>query len=99
MQRIGIAASKIAQGNLFKYNISVIFIAFLCALLLFFVCGSSIVAALFLVSLIFRHFLPSEFHSAWPAVVRVCLAALGIVIGALYVLAVFKNIKLTRQKL
>ena len=99
MQRIGIAASKIAQGNLLKYNVFVILIAFLCALLLFFVCGLSIVTALFLISLVFRHFLPSEFHTAWLAIVRICLAALGVVIGALYIAAVAKNIKLTKQKL
>ena len=99
MQRIGIAASKIAQGNLFKYNFFVIVIAFLCSLLLFLVCGFTILAVLFLISLIFRPFLPSEFHTAWLAIVRVCLAALGIVIGVLNVLAVVKNVKLTRSKI
>ena len=99
MERIGIAASKMAQGDLAKYNVFVILIAFLCSLLLFFICGFSIVAALFLISAAFRHFLPPEFHAAWPAIVRVCLAALGAVIGLLYILAVVKNIKVTKQKL
>ena len=37
MERIGIAASKIAQGNLFLYNICVIVISFLFSLFIFFI--------------------------------------------------------------
>ncbi len=98
MQRIGIAASKIAQGDLFKYNFSVIVIAFLCSLLLFLICGFLIMAALFLIAVICRPFLPPEFHSAWISIVRVCLAALGGVIGILNILAVIKNVKITNRK-
>ena len=98
MERVGIAASKIAQGNLLKYNIFVVLIAFLCSLLLFLVCGFAILAALFLLALICRPFLPPEFHTAWASIVRVCLAALAIVIGVLNISTVIKNIKFTRQK-
>lgn len=93
MRRIGIAASKMARGNLPKYNVFVIVIAFLCSLLLFFICGFAILAALFLVSLVCRPFLPPEFNAAAPAIVRVCLVALAVVIGILNVLAVIKNVK------
>ena len=98
MERVGIAASKIAQGNLLKYNMFVVLIAFLCSLLLFLVCGFAILAALFLLALVCRPFLPPEFHTAWLAIVRVCLAALGIVIGVLNISAVIKNVKFTKQK-
>ncbi len=96
MRRIGIAASKMAQGSLPKYNVFVIMIAFLCSLLLFFICGFSILAALFLVSLVCRPFLPPEFNAAGPAIVRMCLVALAVVIGALNVLAVIKNVKVNK---
>ena len=99
MERVGIAASKIARGDLLKYNIFVVLIAFLCSFLLFLVCGLAILVALFLLALICRPFLPPEFHTAWLAIVRVCLTALGIVIGVLNILAVIKNFKFTRQKL
>ncbi len=96
MRRIGIAASKMAQGSLSKYNVFVIMIAFLCSLLLFFICGFSILAALFLVSLVCRPFLPSGFNTASPAIVRMCLVALAVVIGILNVLAVIKNVKVNK---
>ena len=99
MERIGITASRIAKGNLVVYNLAVIAISTACSIMLFFICGFSIGAVLFLVSLVFRNFLPPEFQAAWPAVVRICLAALGAVVGILYVLAVVKNIKISRRKL
>ncbi len=96
MRRIGIAASKMAQGSLPKYNVFVIMIAFLCSLLLFFVCGFSILAALFLVSLACRPFLPPGFNAAGPAIIRVCLVTLAVVIGILNILAVVKNVKVNK---
>jgi len=96
MRRIGIAASKMAQGSLLKYNAFVIVIAFLCSLLLFFICGFFILAVLFLVSLVCRPFLPPGSLAAGPAIVRVCLTALAVVIGILNVLAVIKNVKVNK---
>ena len=50
MERIGIAASKIAQGNLFLYNFFVVAIASLFSLLVFFVSGCAIVLMLVIVA-------------------------------------------------
>jgi hypothetical protein len=97
MERIGIAASKMAKGNLFKYNLCVIGISLLCSLLLFFVCGIAIVIALFLISLILRFLLPPEFNSAWPSIVRVSLIALGAVVGLVTLFAIVKNLKLKKR--
>ena len=99
MERIGIAASKIARGSLLRYNFFVVLIAFLCSVLLFLVCGFSIMAALFVLSVICRPFLPPEFHTAWFTIVRVCLVALGIVVGVFDILAILKNVKITKTKI
>ncbi len=99
MQRIGIAASKIAQGKLWKYNLSVLLISSLCALFIFLICGFSILAALFLISLVARSLMPSEFQVIWFAVVKICMGALAVVVGILNIWAIIKNIKFTKQKI
>jgi hypothetical protein len=96
MERIGIAASKIAKGNLVAYNLSVIGISCLCSVLIFFVCGCTVLIALLLISFIFRS---SEFNSAWPSIMKVVLIALAGVIGVLNIVAIIKNIKITKRKI
>ncbi len=81
MLRIGIAASKMAKGNLAAYNFFVVLISILCASLLFFACGFVIILVLLglFVSL---------------AVIKMCLGVLAGVVGALIAIALVKNIKI-----
>jgi hypothetical protein len=99
MERIGIAASKMAKGNLWTYNVFVVMISCLCALLVFLICGFSILAALFLISLVFRFFMPSGFNAIWFSIVKLCLLALAVVVGLLNLVAIIKNMKLKKYKL
>ncbi len=99
MERIGLAASKMAQGNLLKYNLFVVGISCLFAIFLFVISGFSVLAALFLISLILRSLLPPEFSSNWVQVVKMSLISLAVVIGILNVLAIIKNIKLGKRGL
>ncbi len=92
MRRIGIAASKIARGNVAVYHVCVVCIALLCALLLLCVCGFAIISVLFVLSLILRPFVPA-FHNAWFDIVKVSVLALSGVVGVLTIIAILKNIK------
>lgn len=98
MRRIGLVASKIAQGNLIKYNFFVVIIATLCALMFLVVCGLSTLIALFLISLVLRHFFPSQFPGAWVNLVNTCMAVLVAFVMVLNLLAIVKNVRLTKPK-
>ena len=93
MQRIGLVASRMAQGNVCKYNLFVVVISCLCSFLIFLVSGFSILAALLLISIVSRWFMPVEFAGAWPGVTTVAMIALGVVIGVVNVIAIIKNVK------
>lgn len=93
MRRIGLAASKIAQGDLIKYNFFVIVISTLCAVLFFVVCGVSMALALLVVSFVMRWLLPSQFQQLWPTMIGTCAMMLVALVGVLHVIAIIKNIK------
>ncbi len=99
MERIGIAASKMAQGNLIAYNFFVIAIASLCALFIFLVCGFVVLASLFLIFTLFRFLMPGVFDGVWFNLVKICLVGLGLFVGILNMWAIIRNIRLTRKKI
>jgi len=98
MKRIGIAASKIAKGNLFLYNLYVVLISVMVSLFLYFIAGSSIVLGLIVVGYIVKGVLPSSVDQDWVAIVRVCMVTLTIVVSAVNIFAILKNIKLSKDK-
>ncbi len=94
MKRIGIAASKMAQGNLFLYNFYVVAIAFICSFFLFLVSGSSIFIALTLIVFMVNGLLPMEWAQRWSSVVYVCMVTLSIVVGVFNLMAILVNFKI-----
>ena len=96
MRRIGIAASKMAKGDLFKYHLFVTGISCLFSLLLFLISGFFVLAALLLISIIMRGFTPP---GGWMNVVKLSMTALGGIISLLGVAAIIKNIKFSKHKL
>lgn len=94
MKRIGLAASKMAQGNIWLYHLAVVLIACLFAMFVFLVCGFCLAATIFVLSLLFERFWPSVNQKAWMDVLRMCLIFLGVVVGMMTLFAVLKNIKL-----
>jgi hypothetical protein len=99
MQRIGIAASKMSKGSLLNYNLYVILIATLFSLLFFFICGFSILIIVFLISLILHALKPADFHSGWVHMFKICLIILAFVVGGFNMVAIFKNIQFTKNKI
>ncbi len=56
MQRIGLAASKIAQGNIWFYYLAVVVIVCLFAIFVFLVCGFTVALTLFILFLLANGF-------------------------------------------
>ncbi len=97
MHRIGRAASKMSRGNLCSYNCYVILIAFVFSLLTFLICGFAILPIVFLVSLLIQAVKPSELHAGWVHMFKICLIILGLVVGIFNIIAILKNIQLTKK--
>lgn len=93
MERIGIAASKIAKGNLFLYNVYVIVLSFLLSLLLFLLAGSAIFLGLWVIRLVIGPFIPSMSQKLWNVIFSFSLISLTFVVTAVSLVAVSKNIK------
>ena len=98
MERIGIAASKIAKGNLVLYNLSVIIIAFSFSLFLFFIAGCPIVLALIIIGYVADGVLPMDLSEGWMDVIRICMAVLTVVVAIFNLFAILRNIKITKIK-
>jgi len=96
MQRIGIAASKMAKGNIWLYHLALLAVTLLFALFAFLVCSFVVAVAIFLVSLILQFFLPAVDQKAWLGVLRTCLLLLAGVIGIIALVAIIQNIKLKK---
>ena len=99
MRRIGLAASKMAQGNLFKYNLFVVAIACLFSVFLFLVSGFTVLAVLLLISVLMRAFAPADFSGSWGGLIKMSMLALAVVIGLLNTAAIVKNIKIGKKKI
>ena len=98
MERIGIAASKIAQGNLWLYNLAVIFISFLFSVFIFFIAGSSIVLALIIIGYVVNGILPNDLWDDWRGVIRVCMISLTLIVSIFTLFAILKNIRFKMRK-
>jgi len=99
MLRIGIAASKMTKGGLLSYNLCVILIACLFSLLMFLICGFSILLIVFLVSLVLHALKPANFHEDWVHIFKISLIILAYVVGLFNIVAILKNIQLAKNKL
>jgi hypothetical protein len=99
MLRIGITASKMSKGSLLSYNLYVILIACFFSLLVFFICGSAILLIVFLTSLIIHALKPADFHAGWVHMFKICLIVLAFVVGIFNIVAIVRNIQITKKKI
>ena len=98
MRRIGIAASKMAKGRLWTYNLFVVLLSCIFSLFIFLICGFSILIIVFLVSLGLSALRPAGFHADWKHMFKICLIILAAVMGILNIVAIIKNVQLTKNK-
>ena len=94
MERIGIAASKIAKGNLVLYNLLVVSIAFLFSLFIFVLSGATILFALIMIAYVGEEVMPIHFEKNWSSILTVCMVSLTVIMTLFYVMALAKNLKL-----
>ena len=98
MERIGLAASKIAKGNLLFYNLSVVLISILFSLFIFIIAGSTVLFALIVIAYVGSEVMPAEFEKNWMSVFSVCMAALTIITAVFNLFAISKNLKFRKDK-
>jgi hypothetical protein len=96
MDRIGIAASKMAKDNLALYNFSVVLIVFLLSAIMFLIAGGSIFLALVAIGFLYHGIVPGGPKSEWWILINICMAVLSIAIGAISLFAIAKNLKFRR---
>lgn len=95
MDRIGIAASKIAKGNIVLYNIYICILTFLFAFFIFVVAGAAIMMALIIVGYIVNGLLPQDLLKDWNKIISVCMVSLTVVVGFFAAVALIRNFKIT----
>lgn len=93
MERIGIAASKMAKGNLLLYNLFVVLIAFLCSLFLFLMVGATIIFALIILAYVGAEIIPFEFEKNWISILSACMVSLTLIMTIFWLFALAKNLK------
>src|SRR3989344_93410 len=93
MERIGLAASKMAKGNFALYNFWVVVISSTVSMFLFLVAGISIFLALVILAAVVKGIMPTEFEKSWQSMLRLCILALTIVVSLFNLFAIFKNIR------
>jgi len=98
MERIGIAASKIAKGNLLLYNFFVVLLILLISLPIFLVAGSSIVIALIVIAYVTSHGVPPDLQQGWIPMMVACLKVLAIIVGILVICALGINIRFRKHE-
>ncbi|MFA5087541.1 MAG: hypothetical protein WC552_00740 [Candidatus Omnitrophota bacterium] len=98
MERIGIAASKMAKGNLFLYNVFVVLLSVLFSVLIFFIAGSSIVLGLIIISFLVNGIMPLEFEKAGANILHICLVTLTTLVVIFNLFAISRNIRFSKIK-
>jgi len=98
MKRIGIAASKMAKGNLVLYNSYVVLISFLFSLFIFIVAGCTVVFALIAFAYVSNELIATEFEKGWLGIFAVCMITLTVVMFLFNLIAISTNMKLPSKK-
>lgn len=93
MERIGIAASKMAKGNLLTYNFYVIVFSLLFSIMIFVLAGMSIIFSLFIIGYVLEGLSP-DMAEGWNDVIKVCMIALTLIVCGIDLFAMLRNLKI-----
>ncbi len=94
MKRIGIAASKISEGNIVLYNVFVLVLSTLFSLLIFFLSAFSVLVAIYVIHALMTGTTEFDFSSSWGGILKSCMIALAVMTGSLNLCAISVNVKL-----
>ncbi len=97
MKRIGIAASRMAKGDLLLYNGVVMAITFVCALFLFLLAGIPTMLALLVIGYIVNGASPHGLGQEWWGVISLCMMSLTVVIAGFALVALVSNMKFKKN--
>ena len=97
MKRIGIAASKMAQGNPVLYNFYVVLISCVFSTFLFIIAGLVVVFALIIITYFGNEMTQSHTGKIWPNVLTVCMVSLTVVVSLFNISAIVRNIRLGKR--
>ena len=98
MERIGITASKIAKGNLFLYNVTVILLISLFSFLVFLICSAAFFIILIIIEYLNKIQTMPEIYQGWIPVMMTCLVSIAVGVGIFALSALIQNIKLKKSK-
>lgn len=98
MQRIGIAASRMAPKSIFLYNFYVILISVLFSLFILVISGSTILFALIIISYIGNEIMAVDISTWWNDVLKICMVSLTVITVLFNIAAIIKNIKIPKLK-
>lgn len=97
MERIGLAASKMAQGNLILYNFYVVLLAFLFSVLIFLIAGSTVVFSLIILRYITNE-MGVDVLKDFSKILTYSLGALSFLMGFFILVAISKNLKFKKPQ-
>jgi hypothetical protein len=97
MERIGYAASKMAKGNRWLYNLYVLGLAFLFSLLVFLVAGSAVFLALVIFGYAVMRVAPCQWGQPWQEIIRICMMALTVIILVINFFVIFRNLRFRKD--
>ena len=98
MERIGIAASKMAKGNIPLYNFYVVLISFLFSLFIFILAGCTVVFSLIVISYLTNEIASFQVVKDWSTILALCMISLSVITVLFMLIAISKNIKFPKSK-
>lgn len=97
MERIGRAASKISRDSLLFYNLYVVLISLLFSLFIFVVAGSTVLFAMIIIFYVGKEVLGVDIFPDQKNILVLCFMCLTVVTGVFNLLAILKNIKISKN--
>ena len=97
MERIGIAASRMAHGNIFFYNIYVVLISFLFSFLIFVLSGATVFFTMVVLSYLEDELKFFRLGKDFSSIFSVCMVSLAIIMVLFNLVAISKNVKLQKH--
>lgn len=99
MKRIGDAASRMAQGDVVKYNFFVVAISFLFSLIIFLISEFCVLAVILILSLLVRGFMHKHSPGSWFGIVKVSSLGIGALVALLNACAIAINLRFNKDKI
>lgn len=95
MHRIGLIAEKLAQGNIWFYNLYVFLISLFFSVFLYIIVGTTLIFSFVILSYMGQEIMPKNMQEEWTPVFSICMTTLTIIIGVFNMVALVRNLRLS----